>query len=68
MVKVDEQRAWTDVTERDHKINKIRLKGGHLQCLHVSKEVSRRHHYGEIPQPFLGNPCAGVSLSEVHVD
>ena len=27
---VDEQRAWSDVPEREHKINKRRLKQGHL--------------------------------------
>ena len=39
------------------------LKWGHLQHSHVSKEVPKRHHYGEIPQTLSRNStCWGTSL------
>ena len=61
--RVDEQRAWGDVTGTGHKINKMGLKRGHLQHLHVSKEMPIRHHDGEIPQSLSRQPtCWGASL------
>ena len=51
------------MTGRDHKINKTGLKQGHLQHLHVSKEVPTRHHYGEIPKTLSReSTCRGASL------
>lgn len=47
---VEEQRTWGDVTAMEHKINKTGLKQGHLQHLHISKEMPTWHHDGEIPQ------------------
>lgn len=67
MVKVDEQRAWTDVTERNHKIDKIQLKRGHLQCLHVSKKCLEGTIMEKSPNPFW-EICVLGCLSEVHVE
>lgn len=47
MDRADEQRAWGDVNIREYKINKLRLKQGHLKYMHVRKEVVRRQHYGK---------------------
>lgn len=50
MDRVDEQRAWGDVSERKHKISKTRLKQGHLQHLYVRKATLL-----EKPRPLLAN-------------
>lgn len=55
--RVDDKRAWSDVIERYHKINKTELVWDHLQ--HVSKEVPTRHHYGETPKLFLETQHTG---------
>lgn len=67
MDRIAEQRVWGGVTGKDHKINKMGLRQGHLQHvhLHVSKEVPTRHHHGEILKPFLGSQHAGVPLGSV---
>lgn len=67
MDRVDKQSAWTDVTERDHKFKKTGLKQGHLWHLPVSKDVSTKHHYGEIPQTLSRKSVSwGVSLKCMH--
>jgi len=59
---VYEQKAWSDVPEREHKIDKTGPKQGHLQHLDVGKEVPIKHHYKETSKPFLGNRYGGVPL------
>lgn len=57
---VEEQRAWGDVTRPEHKMG---LKWGHLQHLHVSKEMPTRHHDGEMPQSLSRESiCWGASV------
>lgn len=65
--KVDEDRAWSYVTERDHKINKTGLKQGHLRPLHASKEVPTRHSYGEIPENIFWEVTVLGCFPEVRV-
>lgn len=63
MDKVDEQRAWSDVNKREHKISKTGHKQDYFQHLHISKELPTRPHYGEILQALSGNSmCWGASL------
>lgn len=50
MNRIAEKRLWGDVTGGHDKINRMVLKLGHFQHLHVSKEVPTWHHYGEISQ------------------
>lgn len=53
------------MTERDHKIKKTPgLKGSHLQCLHVSKEVPARHRYGEKPKPLSGESACWAASAK----
>jgi len=67
MDRSDEQKDWSDVTERDHKIKKRGLTEGHLQCLHVSKEVPTRHHYGEVPKIISGvSACSCATLKHLY--
>lgn len=58
--RVAEQRAWVDVIGKDHKINKMGIKQGHLPHLQNIKEMPKRHHYGEIPQSYLWTKHAGL--------
>jgi len=62
--RIAEQRD--DDMGRNHKINKMELKQGHLQYLHVSKEVPTRHHYREIPNSLQELSILGC-LSKVSV-
>ena len=63
------QIAWADVVGRDHKFNKTGLKQGHLQHLHMSKELPTKHRDGEIPQTPSGNStCWRASLKCLHTN
>lgn len=53
--RVDDQRACGDDNRKEHKINKMGLKWGHLQHLHVSKQMWTRHHYGKNQQQQQNN-------------
>lgn len=69
MNRADEQRAWNDVTERYHRISKTGLMQGHFKHLHISKEVSTRHHYGAIPKTLSGKPaCCRASLKSLYAN
>lgn len=47
-------------------VNKTGLMQGHLEHLHISKEVLTRHHYRKIPDLYQEVSILGC-LSEVHV-
>ena len=48
---------------RDHTISKMGLKWGHLQHLHVSREMPTKHHGGEISHTLSKNStCWAASL------
>lgn len=71
MDRIDEQRVWDDVNERECKINKVEFKSGNLQQLRVSKAVPSNRHYGKRTSTTLslGNQQVEVeiNLSEVRI-
>ena len=67
MDRVDEERAWSDVNKKEHKINKTGLKQSHLKHLHVSKKVPIMHSYEKNTQTIFGRQAYwAASLKRVY--
>lgn len=58
--KTAEQRAWGDMMGRDHKMGLSRATSS--TCRLVTKEMSSRQHYGEIPKRPVGTRHTGLPL------